>query len=413
FVGYDSLTSYTNIIKYREIKEKKGSQFQLVLSQTPFYAESGGQVGDQGLLISEKEKIKVIDTKKENDLIVHWVESLPEFPEASYEARVDIKKREAITNNHSATHLLQAALKKVLGDHIQQRGSLVNDQLLRFDFSHFAKLTDQEIAEVEAIVNARIMENIMLEEMRNVPIEEAKQLGATALFGEKYGEFVRVIAFDKAFSIELCGGTHVNSTGNIGLFKILSESSISSGVRRIEAVTGATALNFINGQMQIVKELKEVLKAPTDIKKSVEALLQERNELRKELEGLYNQQTVALKQGLINQAENRNGVHIIISKVNLPSADALKKLAFELKNEINTLIAVLAAEIEGKPQIAVIIDEELVASKGLNASQIVRELAKAIQGGGGGQPFFATAGGKNTEGLQQVVEDAQKMFSTL
>src|SRR5690606_15544521 len=237
FVGYDSLKTQTQIIKYREIKEKKGSHFQLVLSHTHFYAESGGQVGDQGLLISEKETIKVIDTKKENDLILHWVENLPEFPEAHFEATVDIQKREAITNNHSATHLMQAALKQVLGDHIQQRGSLVNDQLLRFDFSHFAKLTDQEIAEVEAIVNARIMENIRQEEMRNVTIEEAKQLGATALFGEKDGEFVRVIAFNKAFSIELCGGTHVNSTGNIGLFKILSESSISSGVRRIEAVT--------------------------------------------------------------------------------------------------------------------------------------------------------------------------------
>ena len=412
FVGYDELESLTAILKYREIKDQKGDQYQLVLAKTPFYAESGGQVGDQGILISGHETIRVVDTKKENDLIVHLVEKLPEFPKAVFHAKVDALKRRSIMNNHTATHLLQAALIEVLGDHIQQKGSLVNDQLLRFDFSHFAKLTDKEISEVEALVNSKIMKNIALEEIRDMPIEEAKKLGATALFGEKYGEFVRVISFDKQFSIELCGGTHVNSTGRIGLFKILSEGSISSGVRRIEAITGNKALQFINGQLSIIKEIQDLLKYPKDLKKSIEGLVQDKQELKKELEGLYIKQAVALKHELLDNVKNVQGVNLIISRVKLPTADSLKKLAFELKNETNSLIAVLAAEIEGKPQIAVIIDEELVHSKNLNASQIVRELAKSIQGGGGGQPFFATAGGKNSEGLQQVVDDARKMFSS-
>src|SRR5690606_18840283 len=265
FVGYDTVECTTTISRYREVKEAKGSQYQLVLATTPFYAESGGQIGDQGVLISDKETIKVIDTKKENDLTVHLVEKLPEYPEAEFRAMVDAARREAIKNNHSATHLLQAALKEVLGDHIQQKGSLVSEQLLRFDFSHYAKLTEEEIASVEAIVNRKIRENVALEEKRNVPIEEAKRMGATALFGEKYGEFVRVIAFDPNFSVELCGGTHVNATGQVGLFKILSESSISSGVRRIEAVTGAAALDFINSQLGLIKEIKEVLRNPKDI----------------------------------------------------------------------------------------------------------------------------------------------------
>jgi len=413
FLGYDTLECQTGIVKYREVKGNKGSLYQLVLSNTPFYAESGGQVGDKGTLKSDKEIIQVLDTKKENDLIVHLVEKLPEFPESVFTGKVDATKRASTMSNHSATHLLQAALKEVLGDHIQQKGSLVNDQLLRFDFSHFAKLTDEEIAEVERIVNAKIMENIPLDEKRNVPIEEAKKLGATALFGEKYGEFVRVIAFDKNFSIELCGGTHVDSTGKIGLFKILSEGSIASGVRRIEAVTGTAAVEYINGQLKVIKEIKELLKNPKDIKKSIEALVQDKNDLKKEVEGLYLQQAGILKNDLLAQLTSINGVNLIVAQVSLPTADALKKLAFELRNETPSLIAVLAAAIDDKPQIAVIIDEALVESKGLDAGKAVRELAKSIQGGGGGQAFFATAGGKNVEGLQQVVVEAKKMFSTL
>ncbi|MDX5477949.1 MAG: alanine--tRNA ligase, partial [Cyclobacteriaceae bacterium] len=261
FVGYDYLQAQSQIVKYRQIKDKKGDRFQIVLDRTPFYAESGGQVGDQGWLITGEERIQVLDTKKENDLIVHFVNKLPTNPSAVFEAEVNAENRKLSMNNHSATHLLHAALKEVLGDHVQQKGSLVNESLLRFDFSHFAKMTDEEIAQVEKIVNTKIRENIPLSEQRNVPIEEAKKQGATALFGEKYGDFVRVITFDKAFSVELCGGTHVPATGVIGLFKIVSEGSISAGVRRIEAITAQAAEDFVNQQINLVKEIQEMLKS--------------------------------------------------------------------------------------------------------------------------------------------------------
>ena len=410
FVGYDYLQSQSKIVKYRQIKDKKGDRYQLVLDRTPFYAESGGQVGDQGWLSSSNERIQVLDTKKENDLIVHFVDRLPSDTRAQFDAQVNAVKRKMTMNNHSATHLLHAALKEVLGNHVQQKGSLVNEEVLRFDFSHFARMTEEEIARVEHIVNTKIRENISLGESRNVPIEEAKKQGATALFGEKYGDFVRVITFDKSFSVELCGGTHVSATGVIGLFKIVSEGSISAGVRRIEAITAAVAEEYINSQMALVKEIQDLLKNPKDIKRSIETLIQERNELRKEIENLHLQQAGELKNELIKTTENRNGVNLIISQIELPSADALKKLAFELRNEVDNLVAVLAATIEGKPQIAIIIDEGLVSSKGYNAGNMVRELAKEIQGGGGGQPFFATAGGKNTEGLAKVVEKAKGLF---
>lgn len=411
FIGYDYLESQSKIIKYRQITDKKGDRYQLVLDKTPFYAESGGQVGDQGWLISGEEKIKVLDTKKENDLIVHFVDKLPSSPELTFHSKVDREKRGLTMNNHTATHLLQAALKQVLGDHVQQKGSLVNDQLLRFDFSHFAKVTDAEIAMVESIVNSKIRENIPLIEQRNVPIEEAKNQGAMALFGEKYGEFVRVITFDKNFSVELCGGIHVPSTGTIGFFKIVSEGSVASGVRRIEAITADTAELFLNGQLNLVKDLQEMLKNPKDLKKSVEALLKERNELRKEIEVLQNRQTGALKEKLLQKAILIDGMNCIFAQISIPSADALKKLSFELKHELGNALVVLAADIEGKPQIAVTIDEELITSKGLNAGNMVRELAREIGGGGGGQSFFATAGGKNIEGLPGVIQKAEEMFS--
>jgi alanyl-tRNA synthetase len=411
FVGYDYLSSQSRIIKYRQIKDKKGDRFQLVLDRTPFYAESGGQVGDQGWLQSDEGRIQVLDTKKENDLIVHFVDQIPANPQAVFHAQVNEEKRLLTMNNHSATHLLHAALKEVLGDHVQQKGSFVNDELLRFDFSHFAKMSEEEIARVERIVNSKIRENIPLGEQRNVPIEEAKKQGATALFGEKYGDFVRVITFDKNFSVELCGGTHVPATGNIGLFKIVSEGSISAGVRRIEAITAKAAEEYIQSHLDLVKEIQELLKSPKDLKKAVEALIQERNELKKEIEALHLQQAVALKSELLQKVKTVDGINLIIEQVKLPSADALKKLSFELKNEVSHVLAVIAAEIEGKPQVAVVINEELVSSKGLNAGNLVRELAKEIQGGGGGQPFFATAGGKNIEGLPLVIEKAKAMFS--
>jgi alanyl-tRNA synthetase len=410
FIGYDFLESYSNIIKYRVITDKKGDKYQIVLDKTPFYAESGGQVGDTGWLISDQDKIRVIDTKKENDLIVHFVEKLPSKPELRFSAEVDREKRMLSMNNHTATHLLQSALKQVLGDHIQQRGSLVNDQLLRFDFSHFGKVTEEEIAQIEDIVNSKIRENIPLGEQRNVPIEEAKKMGATALFGEKYGDFVRVITFDPNYSVELCGGTHVPYTSQIGLFKIVSEGSSASGVRRIEAITAKAAETYLREQENLVKELQELLKNPKDLKKALEVLIQERNDLKKEVESLHQEKAGAVKGELLKQFVENNGVNTLIAKVDLPNADSLKKLAYELKNEVSNAFVILAAKVDDKPQIAVIIENSLVQEKGLNAGQIVRELAKEIKGGGGGQPFFATAGGKDLSGLENVVAKAKELY---
>ncbi|SIN72039.1 alanine--tRNA ligase [Algoriphagus halophilus] len=410
FVGYDFLETYSYITKYRVVSDKKGDKYQIVLDKTPFYAESGGQVGDTGWLVSEEEKIRVIDTKKENDLIVHFVEKLPAHPRVKFSAEVDREKRTLSMNNHTATHLLQSALKQVLGDHIQQRGSLVNDQLLRFDFSHFGKVTEEELAQVEEIVNAKIRENIPLVEQRNVPIEEAKKMGATALFGEKYGDFVRVITFDPSYSVELCGGTHVPYTSQIGLFKIVSEGSSASGVRRIEAITAKAAEASLRQQDHLVKELQELLKNPKDLKKALESLIQERNELKKEVESLQQEKAGAVKGELLKQFTEVNGVNTLIAKVTLPNADSLKKLVYELKNEVENAFVILAADIDGKPQIAVMIEDSLVKEKDLNAGQIVRELAKQIKGGGGGQPFFATAGGKDLTGLENVVSKAKELY---
>ncbi len=410
FLGYDQLESESKIIKYRTVKEKKGEKYQLVLDRTPFYAESGGQVGDTGWLISDSEKIRVVDTKKENDLIVHFVEKLPQDPSALFTASVDRQKRSLTMNNHTATHLMHSALREVLGDHVQQRGSLVNERLLRFDFSHFSKMTEEEIEQVEKLVNKKIRENIPLLERRNVPIAEAKNMGATALFGEKYGDFVRVITFDPDFSVELCGGTHVPFTGQIGFFKIASEGSVASGVRRIEAITSVEAENYFRQQEDLLKEVQDILKNPKDVKKAIEALLSERNELKKELDVLHLEKAAQVKGQLISQFEEKDDHKVLVAQVSLPNADALKKLAYELKNEVEKSLIVLAADIDGKPQIAVIIDETLIAEKGYNAGQIVRDLAKEIQGGGGGQPFFATAGGKNLGGLPQVVSKARELF---
>lgn len=411
FVGYDQLHALCQVLKYRVVSEKKGEKYQLVLNRTPFYAESGGQVGDQGILLGEIETIKVLDTKRENDLIIHEVDKLPVDTDQSFTAQVNEERRVRIMNNHSATHLLQSALRQVLGNHIQQKGSLVNEELLRFDFSHYAKLTDEEMTAIESIVNERIRANIHLEEKRNLPIAEAKAMGATALFGEKYGEFVRVITFGKDFSVELCGGTHVPATGNIGFFKILSEGSISAGVRRIEAITSIQAEGYIREQLQILKEIQELLKAPRDVRKSVAGLLHEKNELRKEVESLHLKEAAQVKNQLLGKIHRAGDLDLLVASVTLPSADALKKLSYELKNESNRFVGILVADIGGKPQIAVVIDEVVVAEKKYDAGKIVRELAKSIQGGGGGQAFFATAGGKDLEGIPLVIKHAKEILS--
>ena len=413
FLGYEQVEAEAHIVKYREVKDKKKSTYQIVLNRTPFYAESGGQVGDTGVLVGNGETVKVLDTVKENDLIVHHTDKIPSQPYGAFVATVNAERRRKITNNHSATHLLHAALRQVLGDHVQQKGSLVSDTLLRFDFSHFAKMTEEEIAEVEVIVNRKIRENIQKGEQRNVPIEQAKDMGAMALFGEKYGDFVRVITFDPAYSVELCGGVHVPATGQIGLFKITSEGSVAAGVRRIEAVTADGAEAFLNEQVQLVNQVKALLKNPKDLEKSVQALVEERNALAKEIETLHQQQAGQVKQQLLTAVEAMNGAQVLISKVSLPSADALKKLAFELKQQVDNLFLVLAADIKGKPQVAVMIADELVKDKDLNAGNMVRDLAKHIQGGGGGQPFFATAGGKKVEGLDDVVSAAKELAGSL
>jgi alanyl-tRNA synthetase len=406
FVGYSYLKAKSNILRYRIIKQKGKEKIQLVLDKTPFYAESGGQVGDSGLLVSANEKIRVVDTQKENDLIVHYVDKLPENLSAHFEAKVDEHKRLMTVNNHSATHLMHAALRQVLGNHVEQRGSLVNEKQLRFDFSHFSKLTEEEIREIERIVNDRIRQNITLDEQNNVPIEKAKELGAMALFGEKYGEHVRVITFDKKYSVELCGGVHVPSTGQIGMFKIISESSIAAGIRRIEAITAEETEQYVISQDKILSNVKEILKNPKDIVSALQAVLEEKNKLNKQLEAFQKDQAQSLKSDLKAKATRADGMTKIIAKVVVPDANALKQLTHDLKREEKGAFVIIAANINGKPQIAVAIDEEIVKTKELNAGKIVRELAKNINGGGGGQAFFATAGGSKLEGLDAVVKQA-------
>lgn len=409
FLGYDTLETTTKIIKYREVKEKKKTFYQIVLAETPFYGESGGQVGDRGYLeSSEGEKISVRDTQKENDLIILITDKLPQNPEAEFRAVVDARKRELTANNHSATHLMHAALRDVLGDHVVQKGSLVNEKILRFDFSHFKKVETEELREIERIVNEKIRQNIQKGEDRNVPIEEAKKRGAMALFGEKYGENVRVITFDPEYSVELCGGTHVPATGNIGLFKIVSEGAVAAGVRRIEAVTATGAEAFVREKETLVEDINALIGNTSDLRKSVKNLVEERTTLLKKLEALENQATQSLKKDLLAKVEDRNGVNFLAERVSLPSAQALKQLAYQLREQVESLFLVLAAEVEGKPQIAIMISDNLVSDT-LNASKLARSLGKFIKGGGGGQPFFATAGGKDLSGLEKVVEEANEL----
>jgi len=408
FTGYDETETIAHIVKYRKVTAKGKEQYQLVLDKTPFYAESGGQVGDKGeLVFPNGQVIEVTDTKKENGLIVHFTDSLPNDADDALTAIVNPTLRTSTENNHSATHLLHAAMKQVLGAHVNQKGSLVNADYLRFDFSHFAKVNDDELAQIEAIVNEKIRENIYLKEERMVAYQEAISSGVTALFGEKYGEYVRVITFDDEFSKELCGGTHVKATGQIGFFKITAESAVAAGVRRIEAITGIAAENYINEQSRLVNQLKELLKNPKDISKSVESLLDENTRLKKEIEKTILEKSSGLKDELAKKTELINGINFIAQKVQLPNADAIKNLAYQLKEIVPNLFLVLAADIDGKPGITVMIAENLVKEKNLNAGAIVRELAKEIKGGGGGQPFFATAGGSDVSGIEKALVKAK------
>ncbi|MFL5765438.1 MAG: alanine--tRNA ligase [Bacteroidia bacterium] len=407
FVGYKTLEADSKIIQYRKVKAKGKEQFQVVLDKTPFYAESGGQVGDTGVLIANGDKvITVLDTKKENGIIIHFVDQLPNDLTKIFHASVDAGRRLLTENNHSTTHLMHAALRQILGTHVEQKGSLVNDEHLRFDFSHFSKVTDEEIAKIEALVNQKIRENIP-SEIREMPIEEAKKTGAMALFGEKYGDIVRVVTFDKKYSVELCGGTHVPATGQIGAFKITSESAVAAGIRRIEAVTSVKAEQFFSQQTALVNEVKTLLKHPKDVVKTVKDLLDHNSELQKQIDRMLKEKAKGLKTELLAKKQNVNGINFIAEKIELDSADAIKDLLYEVRSQVENLFMVIGAEVKGKPSLSIIISDNLVKDKNLNAGTIMRDIAKEIQGGGGGQPFYANAGGSNLQGIPKALEKAR------
>ncbi len=404
FTGYESLEEEASVLRYRTVKSKGKEAVQLVLDKTPFYAESGGQVGDTGMLSVNNKNYRVTDTKKENDLIVHILEKLPEDVSGKILAKVDSAKRKEIAAHHSATHLLHAALRNVLGTHVTQKGSLVNADYLRFDFSHFAKLTKDEISAIEKMVNEKIRENIPVI-IKSLPKEEAMAAGAMALFGEKYGEVVRVVTIDPAYSVELCGGTHVSGTGQLGFFRIISESAIAAGVRRIEAISGRAAEIYIMDELEKLELLKENLKNTKDPLKAVLALQEENLQLKKQVEKFELQQIGGLRDELLAKVKEIKGLNFLGEVVSIGSSEQLKKLAFELKPFIPNHIIVLAAAIENKASVVLLFDEAKTKEKGLDASAIVKQdIAPLIKGGGGGQKFLATAGGQDVSSLQKLIE---------
>jgi len=400
FVGYDYTEYPCKILKYREVKQKKGTVYELVLDTTPFYAEMGGEVGDQGVLVNESETIKVLDVKKENNLSIHIVDKVPADPSAEFMGCVDVDKRRATESNHSCTHLLDGALRQVLGTHVEQKGSLVTPDYLRFDFSHFEKVSAEQIREIEHIVNDKIRQNIPLKEYRDIPIEEAKQLGAIALFGEKYGDRVRVVQFGD--SIEFCGGCHVHATGQIGIVRIISESSIAAGVRRIEAITGKAVEEMMDKLQDTMTELRGIFNNATDLVSVIRKNIEENSELKKTVEEYMTEKASQFKQELIRWAEMIQGVKVISGVLPL-DAQSVKDITFQLRAQYpEKLLVAIGCMNHGKPNLTVSLSDDLVA-EGKNAGQIIREAAKLIQGGGGGQPHFATAGGKNENGLQDAV----------
>ncbi|OIV42085.1 alanine--tRNA ligase [Flavobacterium johnsoniae] len=405
FIGYDRLSHQVKITKYRRVDSAKdGEIYQLVFNATPFYGESGGQTGDKGYLESQNgDIIYIIDTKKENNQTIHLAKSLPENITATFNAVVDANQRAKTSSNHSATHLLHQGLRKILGTHIEQKGSMVRNASLRFDFSHFSKVTDEELVEVENFVNARIRESLPLIEKRAIPKEQALEEGAIALFGEKYGDLVRMIKFGD--SVELCGGTHVANTSDIWHFKIVSEGAVASGIRRIEAITSEAAKEYFESQAVSLNEIKEALKNAQDPVKSILALQDENAQLKKQLEVLLKDKAKNMKADLAKELQEINGVQFLAKQVDL-NPEGAKDLAYELGNSYHNLFVVFATAHEGKPMLTCYISKELVAEKNLNAGQVVRELGKYIQGGGGGQPFFATAGGKNVDGIAEALSKA-------
>ncbi len=411
FVGYDSLSADAcQVTKYRTVQQKGKDIYQLVLDRTPFYPEGGGQVGDQGVLISEGQKIKVLNTIKENDLIIHLVSELPSDGNAAYKAQVASERRASITKNHSATHLMHAALRSVLGTHVQQKGSLVQADYFRFDFSHHAKMTPEELARVEKMVNAKIRENVQITEDRSIPIAQAKESGAMMLFGEKYGETVRMITFDPDYSVELCGGCHVQSTGEIGWFKITSESAIAAGVRRIEAVTAQAAESYVDSKLNELQKLQGLLNNSQDSVAALKQVLADQKSLQKKLEKLAVQQVATIKSELKSKLREHNGLSLIAEHIELMDAKAGKTLLFQLTKEHPEALVALGIESGGRAQLMIGMDKALAESKNLNAGALVKQLASEIKGGGGGQAFFATAGGSDPSGLSRALAKLLEMI---
>ena len=406
FVGYDYTEVEVKITRYRKVVTKNKLFYHLVFNITPFYAEGGGQIGDSGLLIGKHEEIRVLDTKKENGLTIHIVEKLPEDVLQTFVAKVDKDKRMLTANNHTATHLLDYALRKVLGTHVEQKGSYVSDEYLRFDFSHFQKMTDEELTEVASIVNRLIRRNLPLEEFRSIPIANAREMGALAVFGEKYGDLVRVIKYGD--SIELCGGTHVAATGQIGFLKILSESSVSAGVRRIEAITADKAEEYINNTYKNLHEIEKLLKSNKNLMESVRALVEENEGLKKETEKFAKESLRLFKERLKMGMRMCRDIKVIVAQVMVPPAQ-MKDVAFQLRGEYDKFILIAGGVAAGKPHLTIMFSNNLVDEFGLNAGQIIREAAQEIKGGGGGQPFFATAGGSDPEGIEKAIKKAEKL----
>lgn len=402
FVGYDYTEHTTHILRYRKVTQKKNTFYELVLDFTPFYGEMGGQVGDQGVLVNDDETIEVLDTKRENSQSIHIVKALPKNLQAEFMACVDTEKRNASAANHTATHLLDYALKQVLGDHVEQKGSYVDPTTLRFDFSHFQKVSDEELRQVEQLVNQMIREDFPLDEHRDTPLEEAKALGAVAIFGEKYGDKVRVVRFGP--SCEFCGGIHATSTGRIGFFKIMSESSVAAGIRRIEALTGKACEDAIYAATDTMNDLKAMFNNTKDLKASIEKFISEHDELRKELERFQAQAVERTKEMLLSRIKEVNGVSVITAVLPIEPA-AAKDLVFKLREAVpQKLVAVIGSTAHNKPLLTVMFSDDMVKEHQLNAGQIIREAAKLIQGGGGGQPHYAQAGGKNIDGMNAAVD---------
>ncbi|MGN6603711.1 MAG: alanine--tRNA ligase [Ginsengibacter sp.] len=410
FVGYDKKETESKVLRYRKTKTKGKELFQVVLDTTPFYAESGGQVGDTGELIFENEKIPVINTKKENELVLHFTEKLPSDISSNLIAKIDVEKRNKTAIHHSATHLLHAALRKVLGTHVQQKGSLVNSDYLRFDFSHFSKMTKEEIESVEMIVNEKIRQNIPVV-IRQMPKEEAMKTGAMALFGEKYGDLVRVVTMDENYSIELCGGTHVGNTGELGFFKITTETAVGAGLRRIEAMSGKAAEDFVNAHLEELNNLKVQLKNPKDSLKALENLINEKDKLSKQINHLESQILDSVTKQLKQNFVLINGVHFLGSVVEVSNADALKKLASLLKENSTNYLILLAANIDGKANVVLAVDDEFIDSKKTDAVKIIKEhVAPLIKGGGGGQKTLASAGGQDVSHFNEVIEKVKSLL---